>query len=174
MSQPDGWDSRNRLLASLERDFGTFEVVTEETVVPRAVYTDCLQASEAGSLGGARVFVWHDDAVLFVRYRDDPDQWDLPGGPTERGESLAETAMYTVYEDAGVDVTLRGIHCVVEQCFALVDGGDGVTGYWVFFDADATDQTLSPADEVLEAKWFDASDPPDQVGPHVSARLAGE
>jgi len=174
VSQPGGWDSRNRLLASLERDFGAFDVATEETVVPRAVYTDCLQASEAGALGGARVFVWHDGAVLLVRYRDEPDVWDLPGGPTERGESLAETATLRVYEDVGVDVTLRGIYRVVEQTFALVEGGDGVSGYWVFFEADVAEPALSPGDEVLEARWFDASDPPDEVGPDVLERLAEE
>lgn len=172
MSHSGGWDDGIRRLARLERDFGPFDVVEAETVVPRAVYTDCLQALEAGSLGGARVFLWHDDEVLLVRYRDRPSTWDLPGGPTERSEFLAETAELRVYEDVGVSCTVTDIDRVVEQSFALVEDGDGVAGHWVFFEATVEDESLSPSDEILEARWFDPVDAPEPVGPHIQARLA--
>lgn len=174
VSHSGGWDDGTRRLASLERDFGSFDVAEEETVVTRGVYTDCLQAAEAGSLGGARVFLWHDGKVLLVRYRDRPGTWDLPGGPTERGESLSETATLRVHEDVSLTCTLTGIDRVVEQSFTLVEGGDGVTGYWVFFEASVDEASLSPSDEILEARWFDPDDSPGPVGPHVDARLGGE
>ncbi|WP_336034491.1 NUDIX domain-containing protein [Halobacterium yunchengense] len=171
MSHSGGRDDDSRRLASLERDFGAFDVVTEEAVVPRPTYTDCLQAAEAGSLGGARVFLWRDGRVLLVRYRDQPSAWDLPGGPTERGESLPDTATGRVLEDVGVEPELTGVHRVLEQSFALVEGGDGVTGHWVFFDAAVGDGDVAPSDDVLEARWFDPAAPPEPVGPHVADRL---
>lgn len=171
---PGGRDRDRRRLASLERDYGPFDVVEEESVVPRAVYTDCLQAAESGSLGGARVFLFRDDQVLLVRYRDQPDAWDLPGGPTERGESYEDTAKLRVHEDVGVAPRLSDVVTVVEQTFALVAGGDGVAGYWVFFEADVEEAPVEPSDHLLEARWFDVDDPPQPIGPHVAAHLDGD
>ncbi|MCD2202159.1 NUDIX hydrolase [Halobacterium sp. KA-6] len=167
-----GWDGVRQRLAGLERDYGAFDVVEEETVVPRAVYTDCLQAAEAGSLGGARVVLRHDDEVLLVRYHDHPEAWDFPGGSTERGESHTDTAKFRVHDDVGSTCTLTGVARVIEQSFALVEGGDGVTGLWVFFEGETSDAELSLSEEILEARWFDPADPPDAVGPHVSAILS--
>lgn len=174
MSRPGGGENDDRRLASLEREYGPFDVVEEETVVPRAVYTDCLQAAEAGSLGGARVFVFLDDRVLLVRYRDQPDTWDLPGGPTERGESFTDTAELRALEDVGVSVSVTGIHRVLEQRFALVAGGDGVVGYWVFFEGTVQNVDVEPGDSILEARWFDVDDPPRPIGPHLEVRLGGD
>lgn len=170
MPSPGSWDNGGSRLASLERDYGPFDVVDAKAVVPRAVYTDCLRASEAGMLGGARVFLWRDGQVLLVRYGDKPDTWDLPGGPADRGESLEDAAKFRVHEDVGVTCSITGVDRVIEQTFALVDGGDGVTGYWVFFEAE-TDDEVSKADDVLEARWFDPANPPEPIGPHVRDRL---
>jgi 8-oxo-dGTP diphosphatase len=171
VTAPGAGDSRSRRLASLEREYGSFDVVEAETVVPRAVYADCLQAAEAASLGGARVFLFRDGRVLLLRYADNPDVWDLPGGPTERGESHSDTAELRVLEDVGLSVSVTGIDRVVEQTFALVAGGDGVAGYWVFFESEPPTGNVEPGDEVMEARWFDVDDPPESVGPHVAARL---
>jgi 8-oxo-dGTP diphosphatase len=174
VSHSGGCDDDRRRLDGLQREFGDFDVVTEETVVPRAVYTDCLQADEAESLGGARVFLWRDGEVLLVRYRDQPEAWDLPGGPTDRGESFADTARFRVLEDVGVSPELTGVDRVVEQSFALVEGGDGVTGHWVFFEGRVDAADVAASEGVVEARWFDVDDPPEPIGPHVVDRLAEE
>ncbi|MFC3478579.1 NUDIX hydrolase [Halobacterium litoreum] len=164
-------DPVGRQLAGLEREYGSFDVHTEETVVPRAAFTDCLRASEAGNLGGARVLVERDGSVLLVRYEHSPAVWDLPGGSTERGERLRETALARVEADAGVLASLSDVVRVVKQRFALVEGGDGVTGLWVFFEGEADDDALEPGDDVAEAAWFDAADLPDAVAPEVADLL---
>lgn len=174
MSRRGGGDSGERRLANLQREYGPFDVVEQETVVPRDVYTDCLQAAEAGSLGGARVFLFADDHVLLVRYRDQSDTWDLPGGPTKRGESFGDTAELRVFEDVGVSVSVTGIDRVLEQTFALVDEGDGVDGYWVFFEGETAHMDVEPGKNTLDAQWFGVEDPPRQIGPHVEARLTGD
>lgn len=174
VSSPSGWDRVDQRLTSLRREYGQFEVVETETVVSRPVYTDCLQASEAESLGGARVAVRRDGDVLLARYRDQSEAWDLPGGSTDRGESHVETAKFRVYDDIGVSCRLTGIARVIEQSFTLVEGGDGVTGIWVFFEAETDDDEVSLSDDVLEATWFDPSDLPDAIDPHVRATLTDE
>lgn len=158
-------------LDRLERNYDSFEVVTEERVVPRTVYTDCLQAAEAGSLGGARVLVERDGKLLLVRYEENPEVWDLPGGPTERGETLDQTARHRAFEDAGVTCRLGDVLRVVKQSFALVEGGDGVSGIWVFFAGVTDTQEVEVGEGVSEAKWFDREDVPSEVGPHVRAIL---
>lgn len=160
-----------RTLARLEREFGSFDVTTEETVVPRATYTDCLRAFETGTLGGAKAFVCSDGAVLLVRYDYEPAVWELPGGSTGRGERFPETARTRVYEDTGVSCSPTGVVRVLRQQFTLVEGGDGVTGLWVFFDADAVDDRLEPGDDVAEVAWVDTDDLPDAVAPEVEAVL---
>jgi 8-oxo-dGTP diphosphatase len=158
-------------LDRLRRTYDEFEVVSEERVVPRTVYTDCLQAAEAGSLGGARVFLESDGRLLLVRYEENPDVWDLPGGPTERGESLEQTARHRAFEDTGVTCRLGDVARVVKQSFALVEGGDGVTGVWVFFRGETDETDVNVGEGVLEAKWFDRDEVPSAIGPHVNAIL---
>ncbi|MFB6073073.1 MAG: NUDIX hydrolase [Halobacterium sp.] len=160
-----------RLLAGLEREFGSFDVTVEETVVPRSAFTDCLRAAESGTLGGVRAFVRRGGDVLLVRYDADPEVWDLPGGSTARVESYAETARSRVLEDAGVRCEPTGVVRVTRQTFALVEGGDGVTGLWVFFEADVDDGELEAGDHVSEVAWYDADDLPDAVAPEVADEL---
>lgn len=160
-----------RTLARLEREFGSFDVTTEETVVPRATYTDCLRAFETGTLGGARAFVYRDGAVLLVRYDHEPTVWELPGGSTDRAERFTATARARVYEDTGVSCSLTGVVRALREQFTLVEGGDGVTGLWVFFEADAVDDNVEPGDDVLEVEWVDTDDLPDTVAPEVEAVL---
>lgn len=158
-------------LDRLRRTYDSFDVVTEERVVPRTVYTDCLQAAEAESLGGARVFLEHDGELLLVRYETNPDVWDLPGGPTERGEDLEQTARHRVYEDTGVTCRVGNAVRVVKESFALVENGDGVVGLWVFFEGQTEDADVSTGENVLEAEWFETDDVPGEIGPHVRAIL---
>ncbi|WP_232687547.1 NUDIX hydrolase [Halobacterium zhouii] len=162
-------------LDRLRREYGEFDVVAEETVVPRAMYTDCLREASSEALGGARAFVRsaNDGAVAFLRYAHDAEVWDFPGGSTERDETLAETAVRHARVDAGVNCEITGISRVLRETFVLVAGGDGVTGLWVFFDAE-TDDDLSPGGDVLEAAWFEPGSAPEAVDPHVASQLGGK
>lgn len=167
----DTGESAGTPLARLEREYGEFAVTDSQTVVPRAVYTDCVQAAESGTLGGARAFLWRDDELLLVRYENQPAVWELPGGNTERGEGFADTATARVRTDTGFDCEPTGVHAVHAEEFVLVEGGDPATGLWVFFDADAPDGDPVPGDGVAEAAWFAVEDLPDAVAPEVSRRF---
>lgn len=172
MASAGSGDRTDQQLDRLRREYGEFDVVDEETVVSRAMYTDCLQAAEGESLGGSRVFVRSDDDAALVRYGDQPAVWDLPGGPTDHGESFAATARRHVRTDVGLDCELVGVSHVVRQTFTLVERGDGVGGLWVFFDAEA-DGDLAPGDGVAETSWFGPDEPPEQIDPHVESGFDG-
>ena len=167
-----GPEQPGQQLDRLRREHGDFDVVDEETVVSREVYADCQRAAETRALGGARVFVRRVDGgdVAFLRYDSDPEVWDLPGGSTERGESYPETATRHARVDAGVDCEITGVTRVLRQTFVLVAGGDGVTGLWVFFEAETGDD-LSAGEDALEAAWFGPGDVPAAVDPQVAAQL---
>ena len=55
----------------------------------------------ASPLVGAEAVVVRDEQVLLIR-REDDGLWALPGGLTEVGETLAETAQRELWEETGV------------------------------------------------------------------------
>lgn len=167
-------DSTSQRLARLEREFGPFDVTSEETVVSRSMYTDCLRAAERGTLGGARAFVRRTEDVLLVQYDNQPEVWELPGGATRRGEQLSETATERVRYETGIRCTPTAVVEVHRQEFVLVEGGNPVTGLWVFFETDESEGGLAPSEDVADARWFAPDDLPDAVAPEISRRFADD
>lgn len=68
---------------------------------------------------GVGALVHDDDRVLFVKQ---DDQWYLPGGACEPGESLEAGAVREVYEETGVAVDLVDLAAISEQTFRHGDG----------------------------------------------------
>ncbi len=56
---------------------------------------------------GACTAVWRDDKVLLVlrKRAPNPDNWAMPGGGVEVGESLVEAAIREVHEETGLVIT---------------------------------------------------------------------
>lgn len=56
----------------------------------------------------ARVLVWSEnDELLLVRNWGEKQQWGLPGGGVERGESPEVAAKRELYEEVGVDIAVE-------------------------------------------------------------------
>ncbi|WP_211312616.1 NUDIX hydrolase [Halarchaeum salinum] len=159
-------------IEQLRGAYGEFPVVEERTTVPREALVDCLTSASEGRLGGARTLLETDGRTLLVRYRGNPDVWDLPGGGLERHENHEQTAKRHVAEQLGVECALTGAFHARRQTFSIVDDGEGASGLWIHFEAEplGSDVELDPGDEIVETRWFDA--PPDAVAAPIRERLA--
>jgi len=159
----------NRVLDRLEDVYGEVPVHRESTPVPREMYVECMNAADNGELGGTRVLVSHENEFLLVRETGE-EAWDAPGGSLSRNDTHAAAGTQYVADQAGIECTVVDAFAAIEREFTLVDGGDGVTGLWVFFEAETFDTDLTRGPGIEDAQWF--SRPPREVGPHLSERLA--
>lgn len=104
--------SRRRVERALDRLAETFDAVPireESTTVPPSDYRLIRERFEAGTLGGAGVWVANEhDEVLLIKDAE-RSGWGDPGGKHEPGESLEETARRELLEETGVACELSGI-----------------------------------------------------------------
>lgn len=111
--------------------------------------------SSAAPIVGVGVVVIKDGCVLLIRRAKLPKagEWSLPGGRTDWGERLRETAAREVFEETGIEAEIGVLLDVVDYVernesgevlhhFALVD----YLGYWRGGEPVA-------GDDAAEARW---------------------
>lgn len=156
----------------IERRYGDVTVERHTEADPPERFEHGVEVAEAGKLAGAGAWVEDDDGrVLFVRHPNAPEDWGLPGGGVEPGETLAETAVREVSEETGVraevtdawKVRHRTVHHAEnpDRRFHVLDAWFEATAVAAAVDLDRTD--WNEDEEVLEARWF-ASPPESVVG----------
>jgi len=106
-------------------------------------------------LNGASVAVLHEGKLLLTP-RKDFDVWCLPGGMTDGGESLAETARRELLEETGLHIALTGLVGIYSKLRWL---DRGVHVY--IFSARVVGGALhSQPEEVLESRFFTPAELP--------------
>ena len=129
------------------RSQNTFEIDTAGLESARA------RAERGWGVGALAV---HDGRVLLVRH---DDQWLLPGGMLEPGETPAEGAVRETREETGIEVRIEGLAAIAEQTFT--DGDDAFGFHFAVFAATPGNTILADdpglADEAIaEAAWHDS------------------
>lgn len=104
---------------------------------------------------GVGAYVEHDGHALFVRQRD---QWLLPGGMLEAGETHAEGAAREVEEETGIPVEIRDLEAVVTQTFTT--GEDAFRFHFATFSGtpehtDLSDDPGIDGETIEEVAWLD-------------------
>lgn len=86
---------------------------------------------------GCGVILTNGDKVL-LQHRTDEDNWCIPGGVMELGETFEETARRETYEETGLtvgDLQLFGLYSG-ESCYVAYPNGDQVYSVQVIFHSE--------------------------------------
>lgn len=122
---------------------------------------------------GAAGLVIRDDRLLMVRQaRATGVRWEVPGGGQEPGESLEETVVRELAEEAGIAVTLGPLVCTYVSF--RTHKATAVIGAFYLASADGTATPVPQHDDgIVEAAFLDpTSIPTDDLGPLSGAVLA--
>ncbi|HEY0739410.1 MAG TPA: NUDIX hydrolase [Herpetosiphonaceae bacterium] len=73
---------------------------------------------------GVGAVIWREDRVLLIRRGKPPreNEWSLPGGRQELGETVAEAARREAREETGLAITVRDVVAVVDLIDRDADG----------------------------------------------------
>ena len=113
---------------------------------------------------------------MLIRRGKEPrkDQWSIPGGHLEWGESLHEALLREVHEETGLSVELVGLIDTVD--LITEDGSGNVTRHYVLIDfaVRAIGGDLRAGSDAAEARWVPFSQIDDYPLWSETRRIIGE
>ncbi|MDX8367061.1 NUDIX hydrolase [Cytobacillus sp. IB215665] len=120
---------------------------------------------------GCGVIIQDGERIL-LQHRTDEDNWCIPGGVMEVGESFEQTAKRETYEETGLQVQkldLFGIYSG-EACFVKYPNGDQVFSVQIIFKASCYKGELKQMDiESREHRFFLKEELPPKLNPRQKA-----
>ena len=124
--------------------------------MPRTDYFNDPQAPLPNSVvPAASAVVVNEGGELLLQRRSDNDQWALPGGTMDVGETLAQTATREVKEETGLDVEVTGIVGIYSDPSHVIEYPDGEVRqeFNVCFSARMLGGQLASSAESKEVRW---------------------
>src|SRR5215472_11261543 len=123
----------------------------------RIDYLDDPEAPKANSVvPSANVIVVNDqDEILMIR-RTDNDNWAVPGGGMDPGESITDTAVRETQEETGIvcEITsLVGIYTNPNHVILYTSNGEVRQEFSIVFTAKPVGGALRPSSESSEPQW---------------------
>lgn len=125
---------------------------------------------DIGPLASGEAAVFHEGKLLLVRRADD-GLWALPGGITDPGETLAQSARRELLEEAGLTGRVTRLLGVFDS--RLWHSAKKIHFYHAVFLIETDDPEPRPSPEVSAAAYFGEDElPPLSPGHHLRAPFA--
>jgi 8-oxo-dGTP pyrophosphatase MutT (NUDIX family) len=105
---------------------------------------------------GTSAIIFNSEGKFLLTQRSDNNQWCLPGGAVESGESVAEACEREVLEETGLNVRvtrLVGVYSHSDQLVVYKDGNKAQI-VAIHFEAEAIGGELGLSDETTDFGYF--------------------
>lgn len=112
---------------------------------------------------GATTLVFNDNNELLLNLRTDTNSWGIPGGSMELYETIEETAIRELKEEAGIeaqDLKLLGVLSGKEYYFEYPNGDKMCTVIVLFKVENYNGKIIINDDESKELKFFSLNNLP--------------
>lgn len=109
------------------------------------------------------VVVSNGDGQILLIKRSDNDNWALPGGAIDLGESVPQAGVRETLEETGIacEITgLVGIYTDPRHVILYTSNGETRQEFSIVMTARATGGQPTPSSESLEVRWVSPADAP--------------
>ena len=128
----------------------------------RIDYYDDPEAPKANSLvPSVNVVVVNDTGAILMIRRSDNENWAVPGGAIDLGESMTQAAIRETKEESGIDCEITGlvgIYTDPKHIILYTSNGEARQEFSILLTARPTGGTPTPSDESTEVRWVKASE----------------
>jgi ADP-ribose pyrophosphatase YjhB (NUDIX family) len=97
------------------------------------------------------------DRILLIR-RSDNDNWAVPGGAIDLGESLVQAAVRETREETGIDCRITGIVGIYtdpKHVILYTSNGEARQEFSILLTATPISGEPTPSDESTEVEWVE-------------------
>jgi 8-oxo-dGTP pyrophosphatase MutT (NUDIX family) len=128
----------------------------------RIDYYDDPAAPKANSLvPSVNVVVVNDAGEVLMIRRSDNDNWAVPGGAIDLGESMVEAAIRETREESGIECRITGIVGIYtdpRHVILYTSNGEARQEFSIVLTASAVSGTPTPSNESSEVAWVGRDD----------------
>ena len=128
----------------------------------RVDFYDDPAAPEANSLvPSVNVVVTNADGDVLLIRRSDNQNWAVPGGAIDLGESMGQAAVRETLEETGIECEITGlvgIYTDPKHVILYTSNGEVRQEFSILLTARATGGTPTPSDESSEVRWVPRED----------------
>jgi ADP-ribose pyrophosphatase YjhB (NUDIX family) len=126
--------------------------------VRRIDYYDDPNAPKANSLvPSVNVVVVNDSGEILMIRRTDNDNWAVPGGAIDLGESVAEAAVRETREESGIECEITGIVGIYsdpKHVILYTSNGEVRQEFSILLTAQPLSGQPTPSSESSEVRWL--------------------
>jgi ADP-ribose pyrophosphatase YjhB (NUDIX family) len=124
-------------------------------------YNDPAAPAANSMVPSVNVVVTNGDGDVLLIRRTDNQNWAVPGGAIDHGESMVQAAVRETKEESGIDCSvtgLVGIYTDPKHVILYTSNGEVRQEFSILLTGRATGGVPTPSDESSEVRWVPRGD----------------